>query len=365
MPKTTRAAEATWHEKYQRWQVNVQKDGARRSFYSSNPSKRGKSEAEKKADAWLEHGTEKDVRYEIAWKEYLEHVKATTKSESYIKAESIGRTWLTGFDKRRVSMIAPGDFQEKIEAAGTAGRSKRTCGNIRAQVIAFYKFCRSKRYPLEDPRPIDVPTNAPVGKRKILQPNAVKVLFTDDTIIRYGKTKHDFFIHAYRFLFLIVLRRGEECGIKDENIKDGVLHLCRAINRLGEETEGKNKNAIRDIVLPPTAIAVIEAQKAMLKKLGVISPWLFPDEHGNRLDSNHLYKMWRRYREQHGMLSNLHEIRHSAISALKSDLPLALMKPRIGHSLTMDTLGTYGHEVDGDAQRTADIMEEVYRRMIK
>jgi integrase len=218
---------------------------------------------------------------------------------------------------------------------------------------------------LEDPRPLDIPTNASVGKRKILQPNAVKVLFSDDTIMKYGKIKPEFFIHAYRFLFLIVLRRGEECGIKDEDIKDGVLHLSRAINRLGEETEGKNKNAIRDIVLPPTAIAVIEAQKAMLKKHGIISPWLFPDEHGNRLDSNHLYKMWRRYREQHDMQSTLHEIRHSAISALKSDLPLALMKPRIGHSLTMDTLGTYGHEVDGDAQRTADIMEEVYRRMIK
>jgi hypothetical protein len=41
------------------------------------------------------------------------------------------------------------------------------------------------------------------------------------------------------------------------------------------------------------------------------------------------------------------------------------MKPAIGHSLSMDTLGIYGHEVDGDMQLTADIMEEVYQRRIR
>jgi len=65
------------------------------------------------------------------------------------------------------------------------------------------------------------------------------------------------------------------------------------------------------------------------------------------------------------MASTLHEIRHSAISFLKTNLSLALMKPAIGHSLSMDTLGTYGHEVDGDMQLTADIMEEVYQRRIR
>jgi integrase len=204
-----------------------------------------------------------------------------------------------------------------------------------------------------------------VGKRVILQPGQVDVLFSDDTTIRYGKTLTEFYINAYRFLFLIVLRRGELCGIKKEDIKDGALDLQRAFNRLGKETQGKNKNAIRQLVLPPMARQVVDDQKAMLKRNGFISEWLFCDDHGNRLDSNKLQKAWRRYRTLHGMASTLHEIRHSAISFLKSDLPLALMKPAIGHSLNMDTLSTYGHEVDGDMQQTADIMEEVYRRRIR
>jgi site-specific recombinase XerD len=147
-----------------------------------------------------------------------------------------------------------------------------------------------------------------------------------------------------------------------EDIKDGILDLQRAFNRLGKETQGKNKNALRALKLSPSALKEVEEQKAMLKRNGIISPWLFPDDRGNRLDTNKLFKAWKRYRTLHGMASTLHEIRHSAISVLKTDLPLSLMKPAIGHSLSMDTLGTYGHEVDGDMQLTADIMELVHQR---
>lgn len=47
---------ATWNEKYNRWQINVQKDGYRRSFYSSAPGRTGQREANAKADAWLDSG---------------------------------------------------------------------------------------------------------------------------------------------------------------------------------------------------------------------------------------------------------------------------------------------------------------------
>lgn len=363
--KSTRTAEAAWHEKYERWQVNVQKDGVRRSFYSSIPSKRGKAEAERKADLWLTSGSSKDVRFDVAWSGYLEHVKATTKTESYVKAESIGRIWFSKLDKRKLSSIAPGDFQEIVEKAGRAGRTHGTCGNIRAQAVALYQYCKSKRYPLEDPRPLVIPTSAPKGERTILQPADIKTLFSDEATERYGKRVPDPLIHAYRFLFLVALREGELCGIRNEDIKDGVLYLTRAFNRFGEETQGKNKNARRVIVLPGTALSVIDAQRAMLKARGIISPWLFPGKDGTRLNNKRMYKSWVQYGKAHGISTTVHELRHSAISVLKADLPLALMKKPIGHSASMDTLGTYGHEVDGDAQRAAEIMEQVYQRMIR
>lgn len=47
---------ATWLPNQQRWQINVQKNGVRRSFTSSKPGRTGQREANAKADAWLDDG---------------------------------------------------------------------------------------------------------------------------------------------------------------------------------------------------------------------------------------------------------------------------------------------------------------------
>ena len=43
---------AIWMESSQRWRIDVQKDGVRRSFYSSKPGRNGQREANRKTDAW-------------------------------------------------------------------------------------------------------------------------------------------------------------------------------------------------------------------------------------------------------------------------------------------------------------------------
>lgn len=50
----TRTNTAKWVESRKRWQVNVQKDGTRKTFTSSIPGRNGQREANAKADAWLE-----------------------------------------------------------------------------------------------------------------------------------------------------------------------------------------------------------------------------------------------------------------------------------------------------------------------
>lgn len=47
---------ASWDEKNRRWRISVQRDGQRRSFYSSTPGRTGQREANAKADRWLESG---------------------------------------------------------------------------------------------------------------------------------------------------------------------------------------------------------------------------------------------------------------------------------------------------------------------
>ena len=45
---------AKWVESAQRWQINVQKDGKRKTFTSTKPGRTGQREANAKADAWLD-----------------------------------------------------------------------------------------------------------------------------------------------------------------------------------------------------------------------------------------------------------------------------------------------------------------------
>ncbi len=52
------------------------------------------------------------------------------------------------------------------------------------------------------------------------------------------------------------------------------------------------------------------------------------------------------------------------ISLTKSDLPKPLLKMIVGHSETMDTLGTYGHEVEGELQRAANILDDVFNQLL-
>ena len=63
---------ARWIESAQRWQINVQKDGVRKTFTSAKPGRTGQREANKKADDWLENGLQtRGKTVESAYKEYL------------------------------------------------------------------------------------------------------------------------------------------------------------------------------------------------------------------------------------------------------------------------------------------------------
>ena len=53
---TKRINTAIWLEKYQRWQIKVQKDGERKTFTCPVPGRKGQIECNGKADKWLMDG---------------------------------------------------------------------------------------------------------------------------------------------------------------------------------------------------------------------------------------------------------------------------------------------------------------------
>lgn len=366
MAKADRRSEAIWVVAEKRWTIRVQKDGARRAFHSSTPGRRGKHEAEALADNWLETQS-KDARLEAAWAEFLAYQKEHNGTANYMQHEHLGRIYiLPAVGNRKLSDITPIMWQRAVTAAAAAGLSRRSCLNVKLTISAFISYARRARLSVDrlERGDIAIPQSAPVGERKILQPVSLNRLFLTDTVTIYKRAVPAFFIHAWRFIVLTGLRRGELCGLRNEDIENGILHIRRSFNAQAEETAGKNANARRYVALPSAALAVLAAQRSMLKGRGIISPWVFPDEHGEQLNSNHLYSMWATYRDQNGFDCSLHELRHTFISIVKNDMPMALLKATVGHSKDMDTLGTYGHEVSGEMHRAAEIVDGVFTRIL-
>lgn len=366
MTTKKRAAEARWDEPRSRWQINVQKDGTRRTFLSNIKGRRGKADAEAKADEWLESHTANDVRFDQEWEHYIEILQSTTGTANHTKIASMGRLYIVPIIAHtKLSNITSAKWQSCIDSAFRSGLSKRSCENVRAIITSFYRHCKKSRLPLEEPFSLSIPRGARRAVRKILQPNDLKSLFTEDSITHYNKLEECFYIHAFRLIVILGLRRGELCGLRTEDMKKNILHIQRSINSINEVTTGKNENANRYIALPHRAQRILEDQKQLLKRYGIVSPWLFPGMDGEQTESNSLYKYWYTYRNQYAIQSSLHELRHTMVSVLKSDMPEALLKMMVGHSEAMDTHGIYGHEMMGDLERTAQIVDDVYDRILK
>lgn len=119
---------AKWIESAQRWQINVQKDGQRKTFTSAKPGRTGQREANKKADEWLDKGiSTARSSVEAAWEKFLAQ-KELVSEEEHTKMESFGRVHLLPqIGKKTVSSMNEQDFQSLINYAfkHPQGRKKR------------------------------------------------------------------------------------------------------------------------------------------------------------------------------------------------------------------------------------------------
>lgn len=363
-----RRAEAAWIESKAYWEIKVQKDGVRKSFRSALTGRKGKHEAEAKADHWLKNGT-KEMRFSAAWEAFLKWQKEHNGSSNYIKLEQYGRLYIIPHvGNKRLSAIRPTDWQPCIDAAVKKGLSRRTCENIRGAITSFLRHARRERWEyirIED-GDISISKDAkPKKKKRVLQPDAVRMLFTDPYIIHYRKPVQAHWVHAWRLYVVSGMRRGELCGLRKEDITDNVISIKRNINTEKEITHGKNDNARRSFAITRSMKSVLDDQLAYLESIGIESPWVFPDQQGEQPDPNKVYDQWRTYCRQHDIECSIHELRHTFISMNKSDMPLELLKMVVGHSEDMDTIGVYGHEYSGDKERAAAIMENTLAKVLE
>ena len=349
---------AVWMEKQNRWQINVQKDGVRRSFYSSTPGRNGQREANRKADAWLDDGVETTKKtVEQMFPLYVESLLSEQAKED---AEKFGRLYIIpAIGRRKIANLIEDDFQSILDKGAKLGAngkplSHKYLDKIRHTMIQFVKFCRRKKMTtliLED---LVVPKGAAKGKKRIVQPNGLVTLFTSDQVKMYGKSVRDDYINAYRFAVLTGVRPGELMGIRPEDVVPGAVLLKRSINEDGIVTTGKNENALRRVILSPIAQDIIQEQ------MQLELPYVF----GINSQSTYRHR-WKRYCESNGIpYVSPYELRHTFVSSAKG-LSDGEMKSLVGHSKNMDTWGVYGNkEIEGERDRISAKLQTIFEEIL-
>lgn len=362
---TSRTNIARWIESAKRWQINVQKNGKRKTFTCSTPGRKGQQEANRKADEWLS-GLEASPSTKVStlWDEFAKF-KLLSSEDEYNKIVSFGKHhFLPAHGHKRISALTELDLQNTLLTAynspkGNFGRthlSRKTLQNYRSFLLQFVRFCRKKKATTLFIEDLQIPNGARYLGKTILQPQHLLVVFNVDTTVLYGKRTKDDFWNAYRLQLVTGLRPGELRGLEWDDIHGREIHLRRSINCHDKVTRGKNENAIRTVPLTKLALQILDEQRQVAGDFKMVFPEITSEER--------YYSSWKRYQSANGLPGvSLYEMRHTFVSMAKN-LPEGSLKQLIGHSKDMDTYGVYSHPMDGDTRNTADQIDNILEALL-
>ena len=363
---------ATWSQKYKRWQINVQKDGIRKSFYSSTKGRRGQIEANNKADEWLENNiANNNQTVEQLSKEFIEYQALRVGTSRIENIKSHFKLYINKkIGKKKISKLTEQDLQNVLDYMYKLGKGYNYIDETRKTILPFMKYLRRNKLTTLNPEFLEVNKKAKKKTQKgTLQPNDIYKLFNSSYTLYYGKKQKDIFIYAYRFAVVTGLRRGEIIGLKWSDIVrdingNTILYVNRAVNEYGEETQGKTDNAKRSFILPDIAINILNSQKRYqdFKE----SPYIFCDKYGERTNPKLLSNRFKQYAIYNNLSKHtLHELRHTFISINKDNLSLSILKDFVGHSPNMKTLAIYGHSIDNETLEASRSINNRFNDILK
>lgn len=349
---------ARWLETQSRWQVNVQKDGVRRSFTSAKPGRAGQREANAKADAWLDDCIDNtSIKVSALYADFIASKKESTSKSNWSNIEYRYNDFVAPLiGRKKIAALTEQDLQDIINKAfKTKDLSTKSLRNLKGDLTAFCKYCRMKKASTLFPENLTIPAGAKRSQKKILQPDDLVLLFNRTATTWRGKECPDEYVHAYRIAVLTGMRPGEQIGLRWSDVVGNEIHIQRSINIRGEVTQGKNSNAVRTVVLSPLALSELAAQRLLTGN----SKTVFEIE-----NEQHYYKCWKKFAAHNGITPiSLYEMRHTFVSVAQT-LPEGMVKALVGHSKSMDTWGTYGHMLDGQQADTAHRLETTFQAIL-
>ena len=352
-----------WNKARGLWVIQGQKNGIKKTFYSSIPGQRGKREVLDKYDDWLEFGGVQKITVSRCVELYLKDIEARLgRKDTYKEAEKYSRLYiLPTLGKAKMDNLTIRDWQCVInEARPHTDRidalSHKTIMHLRSVIVGLHKFAYNNYYCEEWRGSLYIPQGHPKHEKEILQPEDIRRLFEPSDLWYYP---------SFLIMLLCGLRVGEALGIQEGDIKGNTLLIQRAINDDNQITSGKNKNARRVVPLPPLAKAIIDKTIQRNHDCGLDCPWVFPNPVGLPAVQDSVRKHWNKLKKERNLKGTPYCLRHTFISIVSSQTTLAegTIKDLVGHSESMQTFDVYKHRVDNELESAAQVINLTFERL--
>ena len=338
-----------WSEKRQRWVLTVYENRkCVHTFTSTKKGKAGYNECLSKRSAWL--GGAKDhlvTTVNSQWDRFLEDAAQRYQPEGVKRLDCDYRNYIKPvLGTRKLTSVTANDWQSCLNNArkrdGTL-LSEKSVKTIRNTLAEFLKYCKKDG--------LDVPSSDDLYIPKTVKPVKEKVILTEEHMAAFFDDSQPFanqyYVPYWRFALATGLRPGEILGLRYEDYDGTFCVVKRSINtHKNIRPGGKTKNAARKIALSELAKAAIEKQIAQTADLH--SEYIFCRPDGGIASSAKINLRFKKVCKTIGAPEDisLYGCRHTFISYASRVLSESVLKPLVGHSVSMPTLTTYQHTTD-------------------
>lgn len=345
----------------ERWRIRFMKEGKTFSFSSKTPGPKGRKEVMAKFDKWYySEGTGEKTVSRVA-SEFLEDVAARrgASSEAYTQYERYIRLYIAPrCGSRKICKMTLRDWQRIINEAQGAKKplSEKTLKSLRGIIMGIIKF-GYQDYQCELLRgDLYIPRGRYKGEKEILQNYDIKKLLEPS----------DLWYHPlFCFLLLTGMRPGEALGLQVSDFSYSRVTIRRAINAKKQITEGKNENARRVIPIGELADGILRQTIRRNEEMNLDTEWIFCSPDGSQGNQSTMRNHWNQLKKERGLPGSVYSLRHTFISMMKSVLPEQSIKDVVGHSVSMDTFGTYGHIIEGEDKKIAQVIDLTFTNIEK
>ena len=338
-----------------RWRIQARKDGKRYSFSSSVAGAKGRKEVQRKYDQWYYGEATGEKTVQKVCTEYLEDVKQRRGSESpaYEMYERHIRLYIAPkCGQKKICKMTLRDWQSVInEATGqNKALSEKTLKTLRGIIMGIVKFAYED-YQCEPLRgSLYIPKGHWKKEREILQKEDIRRLFEPSDL---------FYWPLFTFLMTTGLRCGEGLGIKIGDIQGNRLIITRSVTASGTISDCKTRNAKRVIPLGDMAKHILNETIARNERLNLRTEWVFCSPDGSMGKQSTMRNHWNALKAERNLppASSVYSLRHTFISLMCNTMREELVRKIVGHGSHMDTYGVYGHYVDGEEVKAAEIID--------